>query len=156
MKISVLSLKEYKTLQESMELDSIFQFPEYHLLEEKLHPQTHRFEPLKIEKSGKTILAPVVVRETVEGYPEYRLQVNSLSSNKKLTDEDYRDALETLKERNPLRIRFASSLKNPHPFDSESCKIKQKFTFLLELPESFEEWLHSRESETRYKIKKAK
>lgn len=158
MKVSPIALPEYIEFISQVSMDSIFQYPQYHYIQEPIHPGTIRFEPFKIEEDAKTILVPLVIKEERRGYPEYIVPFNSVISDKPLVEQDYSLILDTLINRRPFLVRVRASLQNPHPFSEASrlmkLKISKKNTYVIDLPPAFEDWLSTLSSNTRYKMKK--
>jgi hypothetical protein len=158
MKVSPVTLSEYIEFISQVSLISIFQYPQYHYIQELIHPGRVRLEPFKIEENDRTILVPLVIEEWQRGYPEYIVPFNSVISDKPLAEKDYSLILDTLVNRRPFVVRVRASLQNPHPFSEAlrlmKLKISKKNTYVIDLPPAFEDWLTTLSANTRYKVRK--
>lgn len=110
--------------------------------------------PLKIESVNERILVPVIVRERLKGFPEFRVHVDSIISNRQMTDQTYRTVMASLREMKPYRITVESSIFTPSPFHREDGNIKKKTSYVINLPSDFEGWLASLSHDTRSKIRR--
>jgi|GEM_PF-628399 len=160
MKLNSISLNQYMAYLNRTEPESIFQIPCYHYIRQLIHPGEYRLDPLILEHVDGFYLIPLLIREKIKSYAEFIVPFNSIFSKKPLENSDYVHILEALKKRHPYpyRIKIASTLSNPHPFDSQfsrgNYKITQNHTYVLDLPERFEDWLTRLSRSTRYKIRK--
>jgi len=159
MKIIPLNVQQYINMISELPLQSVFQIPQYHYLQELIHPGEYRFEPFKMELPGKFLLVPLLTREKEKGFPEYIVPFNSLVSDQPVTGDDYAILYQELRRRRPFRIRISSSLDLPSPITEANrlgrVKISRSGTYIIDLPQTYEAWLEKLSYTARYKIRKA-
>lgn len=154
MKILPISLDEYIELMQGQKLSSVFQNPQYQLLQTFSNPAEYRLMPLKIESDTECILVPIIVRERLKGFPEFRVHVDSIISNRELTELTYRTTMAALRNMKPYRVTMESSIFTPSPFQKKDGTIRKKTSYVINLPPDFEGWLASLSHDTRSKIRR--
>jgi hypothetical protein len=158
--VTPINLQQYIDALKSVKLASPFHLPQYHYLRELINPAEYRFTPLKIERNGKTLLIPVIVRERRKGYREFTVPFNSIASNQPTIEEsDYLLEFEALRVLRPFQIKIATCLQNPDSFPNEGKSypfaITRKVTYIVHLPSRYEDWFFSLSSKTRQLTRKA-
>jgi len=157
MNVTEISYKEYLALLPEMRVNNTFQIPQIHYLSEYVSPEEYSFRPLLVTEGDTRILVPLLVRERLKGYPEFRVHFHSISANRELCPEDYPLVFRALRSRHPYRIHMAASFDHPEPFsaiaDTAGIRLEKNISYVVNLPAEFETWMSGLCSQTRRKVK---